>query len=101
MKVQTATGLILAYLKFCGFRGWASFWNTIYVRPGWENTKWLIRHEMKHLEQIERLGRLRFSISYLWELARHGYWNNKFEIEARAAYWPKRLTDAQLQALTV
>lgn len=26
-----------------------------------------------------------FAVRYLWWLARHGYWNNPYEIEARAA----------------
>jgi len=82
---RTATGLIAAYMKLCGFHGWASFWNTIYVLPGHEHNERLLRHERKHLEQIERDGRLVFSIRYLWWLCRYGYWNNPYEVEARRA----------------
>ena len=85
MKVKTATGLIRAYMKLCGFRGWASFWRTVYIMPGWEGYQPLLRHEAKHLEQIERDGRLVFAVRYLWWLARHGYQSNPYEIEARAA----------------
>ena len=85
MKLKTATGPIKWFMKACGFVGWASFWNTIYVLPGWEFNRRLIRHELCHLEQIGREGRLRFSINYLLELVRHGYLMNKYEIEARAA----------------
>lgn len=85
MKVKTATGLIRAYMRLCGFRGWASFWNTVYVMPGWEGYQPLLRHEAKHLEQIERDGRLVFAVRYLWWLARYGYQANPYEIEARAA----------------
>lgn len=53
MTIRTATGLIAAYMRLCGFRGWCSFWRTIYVLPGYENDKRLLRHERKHLEQIE------------------------------------------------
>lgn len=88
MKVRIATGLIAAYMQACGFAGWASFWRVIYVLPGWENVQWLIRHEAKHLEQIERDGRLLFSIKYLWWTIRHGYLNNPYEAEARAAEKP-------------
>lgn len=63
----------------------ASFWETIYVLPGWEHNRALIRHELCHLDQIRREGRLRFAVGYLWELLLHGYWNNKYEIAARAA----------------
>ena len=86
--IKTARGLIYVYMKACGFKGWASFWHTIYVMPGYENVHWLIRHETKHLEQIERDGRLLFAAQYLWWLARYGYWNNPYEIEARAAENP-------------
>ena len=88
MKVQTATGMIALYMRLCGFNGWASFWNTAYVMPGYENAGWLIRHEFCHLEQINRLGRFRFAATYLYWLVRVGYRMNPFEVEARAAEWP-------------
>lgn len=49
-----------------------------------QNKRWLL-HELKHLEQFRRYGFIRFIVLYLWESARHGYINNKYEIEARAA----------------
>lgn len=85
MTIRIATGLIAAYMRLCGFKGWASFWRTIYVLPGNENDERLLRHERKHLEQIERDGRILFSVKYLWWTLRHGYFMNPYEIEARAA----------------
>lgn len=85
MKVRTAKGLIWAYMRACGFKGWTSFWNTVYVMPGWEQHQPLLRHEAKHLEQIEREGRLRFAVKYLWWLVRYGYLANPYETQARAA----------------
>ena len=85
MKVRTANGLIAAYMRACGFRGWTSFWNTIYVMPGFENDERLLRHERKHLEQIERDGRIKFALKYSWWTLRHGYYMNPYEIEARVA----------------
>lgn len=85
MKIRTATGLIAACMCACGFAGWASFWKTIYVLPGHESDQRLLRHERKHFEQIERDGRLLFAIKYSWWTLRHGYWNNPYEVEARAA----------------
>ena len=82
--IKTARGLIYVYMKACGFKGWASFWHTIYVMPGYENVHWLIRHETKHLEQIERDGRVMFSLKYIWWTVRYGYFNNPYEREARA-----------------
>ncbi len=85
MIILTATGLIFAYMRLCGFKGWASFWRTIYVLPGFEHDQRLLRHERKHLEQIEHDGRLLFAIKYSWWTLLHGYWNNPYEVEARAA----------------
>jgi hypothetical protein len=85
MNIRTATGPIKLYMKLCGFRGWASFWNTIYLMPGSEEDASLIRHEVVHLDQIERDGRLLFSLKYLYWTLRYGYWNNPYEVEARAA----------------
>ena len=53
MTIRTATGLIAAYMHLCGFHGWTSFWNVIYVLPGFEHDQRLLRHERKHLEQIK------------------------------------------------
>ncbi|MBW7914378.1 MAG: DUF4157 domain-containing protein [Taibaiella sp.] len=48
------------------------------------NRKWLL-HELKHVEQYQRYGIIRFIILYLYETVRKGYRNNKFEVEAREA----------------
>lgn len=40
-------------------------------------------HEMIHVEQVQRLGWFKFYASYLWESYKVGYWENKYEIEAR------------------
>lgn len=90
MKTRTATGLIAWYMRACGFSGWASFWNTIYVLPGHEHDQRLLRHERKHLEQIERDGRLAFTVKYLWWLLLYGYLDNPYERAARAAEDPPR-----------
>lgn len=87
VKVKTATGLIAWYMRMCKFDGWTSFWNVIYVLPGFENDEHLLRHERKHLEQIERDGRLLFSIKYLYWLCRYGYQKCPYEVEAREAEW--------------
>lgn len=85
MKVRTASGVLAWLMRRAGFLGWTSFWHVVYVLPGHEHNVSLLRHERCHLEQIKREGRLRFAIGYLWELVRHGYWNNKYEVAARAA----------------
>ena len=49
-----------------------------------QNKSW-VYHELKHIHQFQQHGFLLFIFLYLWESIRHGYTNNKYEIEARAA----------------
>lgn len=49
-----------------------------------QNPKWL-RHELCHIEQFKKYGFISFILKYLWESVRHGYYNNKYEVEARKA----------------
>ena len=57
-------------------------WRTIYIAKPYLNHQGLIAHELVHIEQIERDGPIKFSIKYLWWLARFGYWNHPYEVEA-------------------
>jgi len=43
----------------------------------------LFRHEMEHVYQVKRDGWLVFYAKYLYWLARHGYMNHPYELEAR------------------
>jgi hypothetical protein len=49
-----------------------------------QNKQWVL-HELKHVEQFKQHGFLPFIFFYLVESIRHGYINNKYEVEARAA----------------
>ena len=44
---------------------------------------WLFRHELEHIYQVQRDGWFKFHAKYLYWLARYGYKNNPYEIEAR------------------
>ena len=48
------------------------------------NERW-VKHELCHVKQFAEHGYLLFTIKYLWESLRVGYYNNKYEIEARKA----------------
>lgn len=48
------------------------------------NEQW-VRHEICHIRQFEEHGFAMFIFKYLVESLRHGYYNNKYEIEARQA----------------
>lgn len=49
-----------------------------------KDEKW-VRHELCHIRQFQKFGFSTFIIRYLFESLRHGYRNNKYEIEARSA----------------
>lgn len=49
-----------------------------------KDERW-VKHEMCHVHQFKKYGFLNFIIKYLWESVKHGYYNNKYEIEARRA----------------
>ena len=44
-----------------------------------------VKHELCHIKQFAKHGYLLFAIKYLWESLRVGYYNNKYEVEAREA----------------
>ncbi len=46
--------------------------------------KW-VKHETCHLQQFKKNGTFIFLLKYLLESIRHGYYNNKYEVEARSA----------------
>lgn len=49
-----------------------------------QNQRWL-KHELCHVRQFQQYGYVLFIIKYLWETVKNGYYNNRFEAEARAA----------------
>ena len=49
-----------------------------------QRTPWVM-HEVEHVRQFRRYGFVGFTLLYLWESARKGYYNNRFEVEARVA----------------
>jgi hypothetical protein len=46
--------------------------------------RWL-KHELCHIKQFAAHGYFLFVVKYLWESLRKGYYNNRFEVEARKA----------------
>ena len=49
-----------------------------------QDEKW-VKHELCHIKQFREHGYFLFVVKYLWESVKKGYYNNKFEVEARAA----------------
>lgn len=48
------------------------------------NKQWLL-HELCHVRQFEQHGFFTFIAKYIWESIKCGYYNNKYEVEARNA----------------
>lgn len=73
-------------MKLMKFYGWTSFWNTIYYldEESFKNYR-LYKHEMKHIEQMQKDGKFVFGVKYLYFISTVGYENNPYEIEARKA----------------
>lgn len=49
-----------------------------------QDEKW-VKHELCHIKQFKQHGYVGFIVKYLWESIRKGYYNNRFEVEARKA----------------
>ena len=82
-QVKPAKGLIRAYMRLCGFDGWASAWGVAYIMPDKMHDKPLIAHEICHLCQMQKEGVFRFLVRYSWYLVRYGYRKNPYEVECR------------------
>jgi hypothetical protein len=46
------------------------------------DTRWVC-HELKHVEQYRQNGFIGFITKYFFNWMKNGYYNNKFEVEAR------------------
>ena len=86
-KFKEVTGWRLKLLYLFGFNGFTFFNGTIWLRPNLEpDVKYRVMvHEARHIFQINRDGYLKFTVKYLYYLARYGYRNNPYEIDARKA----------------
>jgi hypothetical protein len=49
-----------------------------------QNKSW-VKHELCHIRQFEEHGFFTFIFKYIVESVKHGYYNNKYEREARDA----------------
>jgi hypothetical protein len=49
-----------------------------------KNENWLL-HELEHIRQYRKFGFIPFLCLYLWEWMLKGYFENRFEVEARLA----------------
>ena len=84
-KFKEVTGWRLKLLYLFGFNGFTFFNGVIWLRPNLEpDVKYRVMvHEARHIFQINRDGYIKFTVKYLYYLARYGYRNNPYEIDAR------------------
>lgn len=69
---------------FAGHAAAVTLGRTIIVHPDVDLSDRLLRHELAHVRQWQRAP-LTFPLRYAWQHLKHGYRDNPFEVEARAA----------------
>ncbi|HEV7783191.1 MAG TPA: DUF4157 domain-containing protein [Chitinophagaceae bacterium] len=57
-----------------------------------QDSHWVC-HELKHVQQYRQHGFAGFIFKYLIDCVKNGYYDNKFEVEARASEQNKKLID--------
>lgn len=70
------------FLEHFGIAAIAMPWGSVYILEIYRNHIGLKRHELFHLRQMRRDGRLIFTLRYLYWLVLYGYWENPYEEEA-------------------
>ena len=88
LKENSKRARLAAY--YLGFKNVAIvFGRTIFLwnitKQNFLNDKKHLAHELCHVRQYKQYGFFRFIFLYVLESLRKGYYNNKFEVEARAA----------------
>lgn len=83
VTVKVATGFIKWAMEKKSFDGWTSIWNTIYVvDKKYLYDVGLIVHEVHHIEQIKKDGKIVQPLKYLYYQIKYGYKKNPYEIDA-------------------
>ncbi len=83
MNIKPAKGPVRWWLKLTGFAGITLPPFGIYILAERLTDFDLIRHERVHWAQYQRMGAIKFYLTYLWQMLRYGYWNSPMEREAR------------------
>lgn len=86
VKVLEAKGLYSWFLYKFNYGAITMPWKTIHIRSDRIGIQYkaLLNHELVHIDQIKRLGAIRWSIKYFYYQLRYGYLDNPFEVEARS-----------------
>ena len=60
-----------------------TLWKLVLVRKDSQDLPYVIAHESKHVEQWTRIGFFKFPYLYIKECITKGYFESKYEVEAR------------------
>jgi hypothetical protein len=82
-NIKPARGLIGWVLRRTGFAGVTLAPFGIYILPEHVYSDSLVRHEQVHWAQYQRMGLVRYYLTYLYQVLRYGYRNAPMEREAR------------------
>ena len=74
--------IVLVTKKILPFGYGFTLWKLVLVRRD-GNIPYLIAHEATHVKQWTEIGLFKFPLLYAYELIKHGYAENKYEVEAR------------------
>lgn len=81
--IRSAPAPIRWLMKATGFAGITLPPFGVFVLPDRMSDMRLRRHEEAHWRQYQRMGAVKFYVTYLWYTIRYGYWMNPLEVEAR------------------
>ena len=85
MTPRPAPHIIRWILRTTGFGGVTLPPVGIFILAERMDNERLVRHEQCHWRQAQRMGAIKFYVTYLYQVLRYSYYNAPMEIEARAA----------------
>jgi hypothetical protein len=83
MTPKPARHIIRWVLRRTGFAGVALAPWGIYILAEHMYSDKLVRHEQAHWRQWQRMGTVRYYVTYVYQVLRYGYRNAPMEVEAR------------------
>lgn len=72
------------WMKRTRVRGIVMWNHILFAAPAEDIPQWLFRHELEHVYQQIRDGRVLFYLKYFYYSVRYGYKRNPYEVEAYA-----------------
>ena len=85
MVTHIAKGPIRWWLKATGFAGITLPPFGVFILAERMDGVLLHKHEQAHWQQYQRMGLVKFYVTYLWQVFRYSYYNAPMEVEARKA----------------